>query len=120
MDEQLQGLLHGDHNQEYYGARMVTMGAATVGDFLRMQVDYTLDGHVAAIACPVLLTEGEGDFAAQTQTLADHLAVPPEIVRRPRPTVRAATAKGWAPRCGRTRSSTGWTGPCLAAQPTCE
>lgn len=81
MDEQLQGLLHGDHNQEYYGARMVTMGAATVGDFLRMQVDYTLDGHVAAIACPVLLTEGEGDFAAQTQTLADHLAVPPEIVR---------------------------------------
>lgn len=81
MDDQLQQMLEGPHNLEYFGARMATMGAATVGDFLRTQVDYTLDGHTASIQCPVLLTEGEGDFAAQTQVLAAHLTPSPTVHR---------------------------------------
>jgi hypothetical protein len=73
VDAELQGLLDGPHQTEWFGARMATMGAATVGDFLRMQPGYSLEGRLEMLSCPVLVTEGEGDFAAQTDGFLSHL-----------------------------------------------
>lgn len=75
-DADMQGLLDDPHQQEWMGARMTTMGATgptSVGDFLRMQPAYTLEGRIGSITCPVLVTEGEGDFASQSQRLFDEL-----------------------------------------------
>lgn len=73
LDEQLEQLLDGPRNREWYGARMAAMGAATVGDFIRKQLRFSLDGIASDIACPTLITEGEGDFASQSQRLFDEL-----------------------------------------------
>jgi D-alanyl-D-alanine carboxypeptidase len=40
-------------------ARMATIGARTVGDFLRMQPAYAPESRVDSISCPVLVTEGK-------------------------------------------------------------
>ena len=72
-DAQLQSLLDGPRNTEWYGSRMATLGAATVGDFIRRQLAFELSACASAIACPTLITEGEGDFAAQGQVLYDQL-----------------------------------------------
>ena len=73
LDAELQGLLDGSRNVEWYGSRMAAMGASRVGDFLRTQLTFTLADVVGDIRCPTLLTEGEGDFASQSQLLYDHL-----------------------------------------------
>jgi hypothetical protein len=74
LDAELQKVLSGGRNVEWYGSRMAAMGATTVGDFLRKQLTFSLAGVAADIRCPTLLTEGEGDFAAQGELLFDHLA----------------------------------------------
>lgn len=73
LDAELQGALAGPRDVEWYGSRMAAMGATTVGDFLRKQLEFTLDGIAADIRCPTLLTEGEGDFAAQGELLFEKL-----------------------------------------------
>lgn len=73
LDAQLQELLTGPRNIEWYGSRMATMGATTVGDFIRRQLMFTLEDVVTDIRCPTLLTEGEGDFASQGEVLFEHL-----------------------------------------------
>jgi pimeloyl-ACP methyl ester carboxylesterase len=73
MDAQLDGFLSGDRNLEFYGARMAVMGATSFGDWLRLLGGYTLAGRAELITCPTLVTEGEGDFASQSQTLFDAL-----------------------------------------------
>lgn len=73
LDAQLEGFLDGPRNREFWGARMAVLGAATYGEMLRVMVDYTLDGVVDRITCPTLVTEGEGDFASQSQQLYDAL-----------------------------------------------
>ena len=60
---------------------MRTLGAATVGDFLRLQPAYTVQSMAHAIACPTLITDGEGDFASQSQMLFDLLTCPKKLVR---------------------------------------
>jgi hypothetical protein len=72
-DAELESLREGPRNTEWWGARMATMGAATVGDLIRRQLDFDLSGCVDQIRCPTLITEGEGDFAAQGQVLYDRL-----------------------------------------------
>lgn len=72
----LDALLEDPHGREYYGARMATMGASTLGEFLRMQPGYTLEHSIEGIRCPVLVTEGEGDFASQSDRLAAALTAP--------------------------------------------
>lgn len=72
-DAQLEALLDGPRNTEWYGSRMATLGAATVGDFIRRQLTFDLSDCAGAIACPTLITEGEGDFAAQGDALYGHL-----------------------------------------------
>jgi pimeloyl-ACP methyl ester carboxylesterase len=73
LDAQLQTTLTGARNVEWFGSRMAAMGTGTVGDFLRKQLDFTLADVAADIRCPTLLTEGEGDFAAQGELLFEHL-----------------------------------------------
>ncbi|WP_431235292.1 alpha/beta hydrolase family protein [Mycolicibacterium psychrotolerans] len=73
VDAQLEALYNGPRNTEWYGSRMATLGAATVGDWIRRQLTYELGDCVGSIACPTLITEGEGDFAAQGETLYNHL-----------------------------------------------
>jgi hypothetical protein len=73
LDGDLEGLLDGPRNIEWYGARMATLGATRVGDFLRRQIACNLEGIASRITCPTLLTEGEGDFAAQGEVLYEQL-----------------------------------------------
>ena len=73
-DAQLQSLLDSPRRVEWFGARMATLGATTVGEFVRRQVTCSLDGLADRIRCPILITEGEGDFASQSQLLYDNLA----------------------------------------------
>ncbi|MET0455576.1 MAG: CocE/NonD family hydrolase [Mycobacterium sp.] len=73
LDARLQETLDGPRNVEWYGSRMAAMGAATVGDFVRKQLEFSLADVVTDIKCPTLLTEGEGDFAAQGEVLFEHL-----------------------------------------------
>jgi dienelactone hydrolase len=68
-DAELQKLLDDPRRLEWFGARMATQGATTVGDFLRLQPSYTLEGHAQLIPCPTLIVEGEGDFASQSDKL---------------------------------------------------
>lgn len=79
LDDQLQGALAGPRNVEWYGSRMAAMGATRVGDFIRTQLTFSLEGLAADIRCPTLLTEGEGDFASQSQLLYDHLRCEKEL-----------------------------------------
>lgn len=93
VDAELDRLLEDPHKREYFGARMATMGAGTVGDFLRMQPSYTLEGRAHLIQCPVLLVEGEKDFASQGQDLFDALTCEKTLVR-------LAEADGAGGHCG--------------------
>jgi pimeloyl-ACP methyl ester carboxylesterase len=81
LDAKLQHLLDDPHRREWIGARMATMGAATVGDFLRTQVHYTIEKQANRIACPTLVTEGEGDFASQSRKLFELLTCEKQFVR---------------------------------------
>jgi pimeloyl-ACP methyl ester carboxylesterase len=73
LDAELQKALRGPRNVEWYGSRMAAMGTPTVGDFLRKQLTFSLDGIASDIRCPTLITEGEGDFASQSELLFENL-----------------------------------------------
>jgi hypothetical protein len=79
LDAQLQGAIDGPRNLEWYGSRMAAMGGTSVGDFIRHQLTFTLDGVAADIRCPTLVTEGEGDFASQSALLYDQLRCDKEL-----------------------------------------
>lgn len=74
-DRALQRLLDDPRRRQFYAPRMATFGASAVGEFLRMQVGYTVEDRARLIRCPALLTEGEGDFASQSRKLFDLLTV---------------------------------------------
>ena len=76
MDAQLEGFLGDDRSAEFYGSRMTAMGATSFGDWLRLLGRYSLAGRAELITCPTLVTEGEGDFASQSQKLFDALTCP--------------------------------------------
>jgi dienelactone hydrolase len=79
LDAQLQGAIDGPRNLEWYGSRMAAMGGTRVGDFIRHQLTFTLDGVASGIRCPTLVTEGEGDFASQSALLYDQLRCDKEL-----------------------------------------
>ena len=60
---------------------MAAMGVKTVGDFIRKQLEFSLEGVAADIRCPTLVTEGEGDFVSQSQVLYDQLTCPKRLKR---------------------------------------
>ena len=68
-DEVLQQALKLPSMETMLAPRMATQGAKTVGDFLRMQAEYTLEGHAGQIRCPTLVVDCEGDFASQSDML---------------------------------------------------
>lgn len=69
VDARLEAMLNAPGKLEYLGSRMATQGAATVGDFMRLQPLYSLDGHAPLIRCPTLVVDCEGDFASQGDKL---------------------------------------------------
>jgi dienelactone hydrolase len=79
LDARLETLLEDSRNREWYGSRMAAMGRKTVGDFMRRQLLFGLDGLAEDIRCPTLVTEGEGDFASQSQVLYDELTCPKRL-----------------------------------------
>ena len=79
MDQQLDGFLGDARSREFYGSRMAAMGAQSFGGWLRLLVNYSLDGLAENIACPTLVTEGEGDFASQSRKLFDALTCEKEF-----------------------------------------
>lgn len=81
LDQQLEALRKNPEKREWYGARMATLGATTVGDFLRLQPEYSVASMAHKIRCPTLITEGEGDFASQGQELFERLTCPKTFVR---------------------------------------
>ncbi len=81
LNRGLEDLLASPAKREWYGARMRTMGAASVGDFLRLQPAYSMQSMASDIRCPTLITDGEGDFASQSQKLFDLLTCPKKLVR---------------------------------------
>jgi pimeloyl-ACP methyl ester carboxylesterase len=76
MDAGLEAFLAKPRDREFYGARMAAMGAPAFGAWLRTLTGYTLAGRAEQIACPTLVTEGEGDFASQSGVLFDALTCP--------------------------------------------
>ncbi|BBY30213.1 alpha/beta hydrolase family protein [Mycolicibacterium sediminis] len=79
LDAALEEVVSDPRSREWFGSRMAAMGTRTVGDFLRKQLEFTLDGVVNDIRCPTLLTEGEGDFAAQGEILYEKLRCPKRL-----------------------------------------
>ncbi len=73
MDAELEKLLEPPRDREMWGSRMAVMGAKTFGEWARIMTDYTLVDHAPLITCPTLVTEGEGDFASQSQEMFDAL-----------------------------------------------
>lgn len=81
VDARLQHVMDAPGKDEWYGARMATQGAKSVGDFLRLQPLYTLEGHVEFITCPTLIVDCEGDFASQGDKLYAALNCPKTMLR---------------------------------------
>ena len=79
MDAKLQTNLDGPRNESFYGSRMAAMGASTYGEWVRILVPYTLEGRAGSIDCPTLITEGEGDFASQSDKLFATLTCEKEL-----------------------------------------
>lgn len=79
MDAQLDGFLADERSRWFYGSRMAAMGAQSFGDWLRLLVNYSLEGLAEKITCPTLVTEGEGDFASQSSKLFDALTCEKEF-----------------------------------------
>lgn len=81
VEQDLQGLLDGPRNNEYYGARMATHGQTTVAGMFREMAAFDCTALVPDIRCPILVTEGEGDFASQSELLMSLLPGNPTLVR---------------------------------------
>jgi len=93
VDAKLQHVMDAPGKDEWYGARMATQGAKTVGDFMRLQPLYTLEGHAELITCPTLIIDCEGDFASQSDRLYAAL-------RCRKTMLRLAAASGAGGHCG--------------------
>ena len=83
LDAKVAGFLDGARNQFFYGSRMAAMGATTFGEWLRILATYTIEGRAQQITCPTLITEGEGDFASQSQKVYDELTCEKEFRELP-------------------------------------
>lgn len=73
--------------------RMVTLGATSVGDYLRKQAAFSLEGAAQLIRCPTLVVDCEGDFASQSDMLFAALTCPKKLAR-------LSTGSGAGGHCG--------------------
>jgi len=83
LDRQLEAFLDGPRNRFFYGSRMAAMGAATFGEWLRILATFTVEDRARSVTCPTLITEGEGDFASQSERAFEALTCEKEIRRLP-------------------------------------
>lgn len=81
IDARLQKLLAIPAMKEMLEPRMLTLGATSVGEFLRKQGSYTIDGKAHLIRCPTLVVHCEGDFASQSDLLFDALVCEKTMVK---------------------------------------
>jgi hypothetical protein len=81
VDAKLESMLKAPGKLEYLGSRMATQGARTVGDFMRLQPLYSLDGHAELIRCSTLIVDCEGDFASQGDKLYTALTCDKTMLR---------------------------------------
>ena len=86
---------------------MATQGAKTVGDFLRLQPLYTLEGHAGLIKCPTLVVDCEGDFASQGDKLYAALTCEKKLLKLDADSGAGGHCGGLGQRSGRTRCLTG-------------
>lgn len=81
MDERLERLLGDPPSREMLEPRMLTLGARSVGEFLRKQAAFTLEGQAQRIRCPTLVVDCAGDFASQSDLLFAALACAKQLLR---------------------------------------
>jgi hypothetical protein len=81
VDDMLQRLLEVPAWRDMLEPRMLTLGAATVGDFIRKQAAFTLEGQAGLIRCPTLVVDCEGDFASQSDVLYSALVCEKKLLR---------------------------------------
>ena len=81
VDGTLQQLLNDPAMREMLEPRMLTLGAVTVGDFMRKQAALTLEGVAGLIRCPTLVVDCEGDFASQSDMLYAALTCEKKLLR---------------------------------------
>lgn len=81
VDARLEQMLDAPGKREYLGSRMATQGARTVGDFLRLQPQYSLEGQAGLIRCPTLVVDCEGDFASQGDKLYAELTCEKKMLK---------------------------------------
>lgn len=80
-DETLQLLLGQPPMRAMLAPRMPSLGATTVGNFIRKQAAFTLEGMAGHIRCPTLVVDCEGDFASQSDSLFAALTCAKTLVR---------------------------------------
>lgn len=81
LDAELEALQADARGREWFGSRMAAMGTQSVGDFVRKQLEFTLEHVVADIQCPTLVTDGEGDATSQSALFHDRLTCPKRLKR---------------------------------------
>jgi hypothetical protein len=69
MEARLQQLLEEPSLRAMLAPRMLALGAGTLGEFMRRQAAFSLEGLVERIRCPTLVVDCAGDFAAQSDAL---------------------------------------------------
>lgn len=80
-DAMLQQLQNVPAMRSMMAPRMPTLGATSVGDFLRKQAAFSLEGVAELIRCPTLVVDCEGDFASQSDMLFAALTCPKKLER---------------------------------------
>jgi pimeloyl-ACP methyl ester carboxylesterase len=109
LDKKLEEVLGTPQKREWYGARMATLGAKTVGDFSAPAAVFSVETMAREIRCPTLITEGEGDLLlrAKGSSTSSHAKRNSCTLRKPKGL--ADIAAGSARHCGRKQSLVGWT-----------
>lgn len=80
-DQMLQQLLQNPAMRDMLAPRMLTLGAKTVGDFIRKQAALSLEGEAQRITCPTLVVDCAGDFASQSDMLYALLTCEKKLIR---------------------------------------
>ncbi|MFP4294885.1 MAG: alpha/beta hydrolase family protein [Halothiobacillaceae bacterium] len=93
VEAALESLLQDPGQARFFRPRMLTLGAASVAEYMRRQAAFTLTGCIDGIACPTLTMDLQGDFASQSR--AFH-----EAVRAPKTLATVDPSEGASGHCG--------------------
>ena len=82
VDAMLAPMLAGPEAKRTWLPRMAAHGVATLREYIAALLSYTLEDRAAAITCPTLITEGEGDFVGGQSQWLHELLTCPSLFRR--------------------------------------